>query len=112
MPAPADALVVLTTCPNRQAAGQLAQRLVEARLAACVNLLGGVQSIYRWQGQVEQDEEVLLFIKSTAGAFAAVGQVIREASEYDLPEILAVPVSDGSRDYLDWLFESVDGEES
>ena len=105
-----EALVVLTTCPNRAAAGELAKRLVESRLAACVNLLDGVQSTYRWQGRVEQDEEVLLLIKSSSEALAAVGRMIRECSNYELPEVLAVPVKDGSRAYLEWLLESVDAE--
>ncbi len=111
MPGRKDALVVLTTCPNREAAGLLATRLVESRLAACVNVIGGVQSVYRWQGRVEQDDEVLLLIKSSEKVLAALRRLIQELSDYELPEVLAVPVKDGSSAYLDWLLESVDGED-
>ena len=112
MPSPADALVVLTTCPDRDSAGRLATRLVESRLAACVNVIGGVESTYRWRDQVERDDEVLLLIKSTGGALDRVGRVIREHSNYELPEVLAVPVKGGSRAYLDWLVQSVESEEA
>ncbi len=103
--------MVLTTCPNPEAAGLLATRLVESRLAACVNVIGGVRSVYRWQGRVEQDDEVLLLIKSSEKVLAAVRRLIQELSDYELPEVLAVPVKDGSSAYLDWLLESVDGED-
>jgi periplasmic divalent cation tolerance protein len=108
---PADALVVLTTCPDPHSAQRLATELVETRLAACVNVIGGVQSTYRWQGKVERDDEVLLLIKTRAGAAAGVARVIQARSSYELPEVLAVPVEDGSRPYLDWLMQSVDSEE-
>jgi periplasmic divalent cation tolerance protein len=108
---PCEALVVLTTCPDRDAAQRLAAELVEARLAACVNVIGGVQSTYRWQGKVERDDEVLLLIKTTPLAMEAVETVVRKRSNYELPEVLAVPVKDGSRAYLDWLIQSVDSEE-
>ncbi len=109
---PDDALVALTTCPDQDTAQRLAARLVEARLAACVNVIGGVQSTYRWRDRVEQDAEVLLLIKTTERAVRAVGAVIRELSDYELPELLAVPVKDGSRAYLDWLLDCVDSEEA
>lgn len=108
---PSEALVVLTTCPDQDGAQRLAAELVEARLAACVNVIGGVQSTYRWQGKVERDGEVLLLIKTTTLAMEAVEAVVRERSNYELPEVLAVPVKDGSRAYLDWLMQSVDSEE-
>jgi periplasmic divalent cation tolerance protein len=111
MPGQTDALVVLTTCPNQEAAGLLAARLVESRLAACVNVIGGVRSVYRWQGRVEQDNEVLLLIKSSEKVLAAVRGLIEELSDYELPEVLAVPVKDGSSAYLNWLLESLDGKD-
>ena len=107
-----DVLLVLTTCPDRDAADRLAARVVEARLAACVNVIQNVGSTYRWQGKVETDEEVLLLIKTTAAAFEALGRMVRDESYYELPELLAVRVEDGSRAYLDWLIQSVDSEES
>lgn len=103
---------MLTTCPDRDAAERLATRLVESRLAACVNVIDGIRSTYRWQGRVERDGEVLALIKSTGRAFEGVERVIKDESDYELPEVLAVPVKDGSRAYLDWLFESMEAEES
>ena len=109
---PEAPLLVLTTCPDPAAAERLATRLVEDRLAACVNVIAGVRSSYRWQGKVEHDDEVLVVIKSTSAAFAALQKAIAGASDYELPEVLAVPVSDGSRAYLEWLVGSVDAEAS
>jgi periplasmic divalent cation tolerance protein len=106
------ALVVLTTCATPDEAKRLAAALVERRLAACVNTLGGVSSTYRWQGAVQQEQESLLVIKTTEVRFAALEQAIRELSSYELPEVLAIPVQTGSVRYLDWLSAAVtDGEE-
>ena len=107
-----DALLVLTTCADRRAADRLATELVEARLAACVNVITGVSSTYRWQGKVERGDEVLLVIKSTARTYAALQRVLEDRSDYELPEVLAVSVTDGSQAYLDWLLRSVDGKEA
>jgi len=100
-------LLVLTTCGNPEEARRLAKRLVDDRLAACVNAVDGVSSTYRWQGRVQQDQETLLVIKTTEARFAALEQAIRAHSTYELPEVLALPVATGSRAYLDWLGESV-----
>jgi periplasmic divalent cation tolerance protein len=108
---PADALVVLTTCPDPDSARKLAAELVEARLAACVNVICGVQSTYRWRGNVERDDEVLLLIKTRAGALERVGSMIQARSSYELPELLTVCVEGGSQPYLNWLIQSVDIEE-
>jgi periplasmic divalent cation tolerance protein len=81
--------------------------LVEQRLAACVNAIGNVTSTYRWQGQVQQDRETLLVIKTTDSRYAAVEQAIRLHSTYELPEVVAIPVQAGSLPYLAWLRESV-----
>ena len=81
--------------------------LVEGRLAACVNAIGKVASAYRWKGEVQQDQETLLIIKTTAARLAAVEKAIRTHSKYELPEVIAVPVQAGSADYLAWLRESV-----
>jgi periplasmic divalent cation tolerance protein len=100
-------LLVLTTCGDAAEAGTLATLLVEQRLAACVNAVGEVTSTYRWQNRVQRDQETLLVIKTTAERFAAVEQAIRAHSKYELPEVLAIPVADGSGAYLDWIRESV-----
>jgi periplasmic divalent cation tolerance protein len=102
-----EPLIVFTTCGNDDDAASLARLLVERRLAACVNAIGRVASTYRWQGAVQQDQETLLIIKTTAPRLAAVEQAIRTHSKYELPEVIAVPVQGGSVDYLAWLRESV-----
>lgn len=94
--------IVLTTCPDAMSAERIARALVDERLAACVNLLPPMRSIYRWQGQVEDATEQLLVIK-TAQPFAAVRDRIRGLHPYELPEIIAVAVADGLPEYLSWL---------
>jgi periplasmic divalent cation tolerance protein len=101
-----DLLQVYTTLPSQEQANDLARRLVDARHAACVQVLGPVQSTYRWEGQVEQAHEWLLAAKTTAAAYAALEQAIREAHPYQVPEILAVPVAAGNAAYLDWVKSS------
>ena len=100
-------MVVLTTCGNDDDARALAQALVERRLAACVNAVSRVASTYRWKGEVQQDQETLLIIKTTAARLTAVEQTIRQLSKYELPELIALPVEAGGADYLAWLRESV-----
>jgi periplasmic divalent cation tolerance protein len=95
-------LVVLTNLPNREAAEILAEALVEARLAACVNMLA-CRSVYRWKGAVEHADEVPLLIKSTTDRYAALEQAIRAAHPYELPEIIAVPIEHGFGPYLNWI---------
>ena len=90
---------------------ELATLLVEQRLAACVNALDKVTSTYRWRGRVQQDQETLLVIKTTIARYPAVEQAIRAHSKYELPEVLAIPVAAGSSAYLDWVGESVAGNE-
>jgi periplasmic divalent cation tolerance protein len=102
-------LVVLCTCPL-EVAPVLARQLVEARVAACVNLLPQVQSIYRWQDQVQQDSESLLLIKTTSEGYPRLEQHLREHHPYSVPEVLAIPVSQGLEAYLHWVVEAVDTE--
>ncbi|HET8899006.1 MAG TPA: divalent-cation tolerance protein CutA [Rhodanobacteraceae bacterium] len=97
------ALVAFSTCPDASSATHLARALVEEGLAACVNQLPGVTSTYRWQGEVHEDTEVLLLIKTTAGRFADLDARLRELHPYELPELIAWPISDGNADYLAWL---------
>ena len=100
-------LLVLTTCASADEAERLAASLVEQRLAACVNMLGRVQSTYRWQGRVEREQESLLVIKTTEARLAKLEKAIRERSSYEVPEVLAIPVHGGSAAYLGWLADSV-----
>ena len=95
--------LVFTTCPNTEAAERLAQALVEEGLAACVNILPIAKSIYLWKGRVESAPEQLLIIKSMARALRAIQKRILELHPYELPEVIAVPIADGSPDYLAWI---------
>ena len=98
-----DAIQVVTTTQRREDALQIARALVEARLAACVQVLGPVTSTYRWQGQIETAEEWQCWAKTRRGLFEQVEQVIRQLHDYDVPEIRALPIVAGSSDYLAWL---------
>ena len=101
--AESETLLVLTTLPEREAALKLARALVDKRLAACVNILSGCTSVYRWQDNVEHAEEVPLLIKTRAGRYAELEAAIRSLHPYELPEIIAVPVVQGLADYLGWV---------
>ncbi|RPI40285.1 MAG: divalent-cation tolerance protein CutA [Betaproteobacteria bacterium] len=98
-----DALLVLTTLPDRNAALALAHALIERRVAACASVLAECTSVYRWKGSVETASEVPILIKSTAAAYPELEQAIRELHPYELPEIVAVPVSAGLAGYLEWV---------
>lgn len=102
-----DVLILLCTCGTHDEALTIANSLVEARLAACVNVLPPVQSIYRWQGKVETAQEVLLLIKTTQERFPAIRDRITQLHSYDTPEIIAIPIVDGSEKYLAWLRDQV-----
>lgn len=97
------ALLCYCTCPDADTAGRIASALVEERLAACVNILPGMRSIYRWQGQVETADEVLLLIKTSAEAYPALQDRLRDLHPYELPELLAVEPALGLPGYLQWL---------
>jgi periplasmic divalent cation tolerance protein len=102
-----EAIVVLCTCASEQEALQLANTLVEKRLAACVNVLSPIRSVYRWQGKIEDASEYLLLIKSTGERFPALRDAIVQLHSYDTPEILAISVAAGAERYLAWIAESV-----
>jgi periplasmic divalent cation tolerance protein len=102
-----DRLVVLSTVGGAEDAERIAERLVEQGLAACVNVLPGVVSIYRWKGRVERDEERLLLIKTRAERFEELRETIVSLHPYEVPEIVALPVIAGHQPYLDWLDASV-----
>lgn len=99
----ADAHIVLNTCPDTDTAQHIAGILVEENLAACVNIIGNVRSVYRWQNQIQNDSEVLLLIKSPVSRFSALRDRLQELHPYELPEIVSVPISDGLPEYLAWI---------
>lgn len=103
METPTQALLVIANCPDEACANRIALAVVEAGLAACVNLLPRVQSVYRWQGAIESANEVPLLIKTTAGRYTELETAIRELHPYDVPEIIALPIAQGLPAYLDWL---------
>ncbi len=100
-----DALVVLCTCPDKATAKAIAEPLLAERLAACVNLLDGVRSLYRWQGQLCDEPEVQLIIKSRQAHWPTLADRIVQLHPYEVPEILALPVTQGLPAYLNWIQE-------
>ena len=102
-----DAIVVLMTAPTLEEARLLAEKLVETQLAACVQILPEMESVYRWQGKVERQPEHLLLAKTTADLFAELEREVRAMHSYETPEIVSFPLIQGSADYLRWLQESV-----
>lgn len=103
---PENHVVMLCTVPDRESGERIAQALVEERLAACVNLVPGLTSIYRWQGKVEKEPECLLVIKSTAARSQALMERIKTLHPYDMPEMIVLPITDGSPEYLKWITEN------
>ena len=102
-----DPIVVFLTAPSGEEATRLADLLIGAHLAACVQILPEMESVYRWQGQIERQSEILLIVKTTAGKFAELEREVRALHSYETPEIVAVPIVSGSQPYLDWLTDSV-----
>jgi periplasmic divalent cation tolerance protein len=98
-----SALLVLTNLPDRASAEKLAEALIEARIAACINILAPCRSVYRWKGAVQHDEEHPVLIKTSAERYAALEQAIRGLHPYELPEIVAVPIERGLPAYLEWV---------
>ncbi len=102
-------VVVLVTCPTRTVARRLAHALVQQRVAACVNVINAdVESTYVWKGQVEQAREVLLVIKTSSNRFADLCRLIRSLHPYEVPEIIALPVTHGHPPYARWVLDTVD----
>ena len=98
-----DKIVVLTTVSSEKEAARIARHLVEQRLAACVSIVPGARSIYRWKDKVEDTPELLLVIKSRRDLFATLRAALQKAHSYEVPEIVALPIVDGSEPYLAWL---------
>ena len=101
-----DRRIVLSTAGSEDEARKIASYLVEHQLAACVNIVPRIESIYRWQGKVESSQEWLLLVKTTAERFPAVRDAICETHSYNLPECIALAIEDGSPEYLRWLADS------
>ena len=95
--------VVLSNCPDNIVAEKIATLLIEKRLAACVNIMPKVQSIYQWQGNVENVQEVMLLIKTKAEHFDALSALINKHHPYDVPEVIALNIQQGNNEYLDWI---------
>lgn len=108
----AQPLLVLSTCPDTPSAERIAALLVENRLAACVNIVPAVTSIYRWQGALERETEVLLLIKTTEARWEALQTELTAAHPYEVPELVAMPLTRGAAPYLAWLHRAVKEESS
>ncbi len=106
-----ELIVVYVTVGSSAEGDRLAHALVEERLAACVNRIRPVQSIYRWQGQVERSEEELLIIKTKSGLFDRLKKRVQDLHSYSVPEIIALPITEGNEDYLKWLDEQLLGDQ-
>lgn len=103
----ADEILVLITTPNIGEAHSIANALVAERLAACVNIVPAIESVYRWEGEVTRESETLLMIKTTNDRYAGVERRVKELHSYSTPEVIAVEIALGSADYLKWLLDSV-----
>ncbi|MEK6672620.1 MAG: divalent-cation tolerance protein CutA [Nitrospirota bacterium] len=100
-----EGIVVFITAPNEEEAVRIARALVESSIAGCVNIIRGLRSIYRWQGKIEDDSEVLMVIKTRKSLFGSLSQKVKELHSYSVPEIIALPIVEGSADYMRWLEE-------
>ena len=98
-----DKIVVLSTASSAAEAETIARRLVDERLAACVNVVTGVRSFYRWKGKIEDSSEWLLVIKSSRGRFEELRAALEKLHSYDVPEVIALPVVEGTKNYLNWM---------
>lgn len=96
-------IVVYITAPSEDDAARIAQALVGQKLAACVNIVKNIRSIYSWQGKIEDDIEVLMIVKTQKKHFDALSEKVKELHSYDVPEIIALPILKGSDDYLEWI---------
>ena len=105
-----DKIVILSTCSSEDEAGRLARMLVEERLAACVNVVPGIRSTYRWQGAVETADECLLVIKTSRALFEEVCAAIEKNHSYEIPEAIALPLVEGAPNYMNWLHLNLRGE--
>lgn len=103
-----DAIVVYITAPDEEEAAKIALALVQERLAACVNIVRSIRSIYRWQENIEDDTEVLMIVKTQKRLYSSLENRVGELHSYSVPEIIALPVTEGSADYLKWIGETTE----
>ncbi len=101
-----EKLTVLITAPDEENAARIGRALVEERLAACANIIRGVRSIYRWKEEIFDEPECMLLIKTAADKFAPLEKRVRELHPYEVPEVIAIKISEGSKQYLDWIEEN------
>lgn len=101
-----QAIVVLVTAASKQEAARIGRALVKAELAACVNLLPGIRSIFRWEGKVSEEREVLLIVKSRSDLFGRLAAEVKRLHSYQVPEVIAIPIAHGAADYLAWIQKS------
>jgi periplasmic divalent cation tolerance protein len=102
-------LIVLCTCPDRATAERIAESVVGEQLAACVNIVPGLASVYHWEGKIQHDAELLLLIKTRQTAYPPLEARIRELHPYQIPEIIVLPIQTGSAAYLDWITDNTRG---
>jgi periplasmic divalent cation tolerance protein len=100
-----ECVVVLITAPGEEAAAEIAEEIVRVKLAACVNIVRDVRSIYRWRGKTQDEEEVLMVVKTRRTLFPELMRRVKKLHRYEVPEIIALPIVEGSEDYLAWLKE-------
>lgn len=105
-------IVVLMTCPNTDEAQTIVDKLLAEKLIACANLVSPVRSLYRWEGKVNTDEEVLAVMKTRQDCFTKLEAAVKSLHSYTVPEIIALPIAAGNQDYLDWIDESTGGKTS
>ncbi len=103
-------VVVFVTCPDKSVAEKIAEKLIKEKLAACVNITGEINSVYFWQGNIEKDNEYLMIIKTKEELFEKLEEFIKENHPYTVPEIIGMPIIKGSRDYLNWIDQTVSRE--
>jgi len=101
-----DCIVVYITAPNEEEGARMAKTLVGEKLAACVNIIKDIRSIYFWQGKVEDEKEVFLIVKTKASLYEKLEEKVKELHTYTVPEVIAVPIVSGSKDYLGWVKDS------
>jgi periplasmic divalent cation tolerance protein len=101
-------IIVFITAPNEKEAASISRTIVEERLVACVNIIPSVRSIYRWQGRVEDEQEVLMVVKTKKSLFERLQERVKELHSYEVPEIIGLPLVEGSKEYLDWLGQETD----
>ncbi len=100
-------IVILITAKDKKEAEKIAKKLIKSKLAACVNIVGGIKSLFWWQGKVDQAKETLLIVKSRKEKFEKIAKLAKAIHSYDVPEIIAIPIVSGFKPYLNWIDDSI-----